>query len=85
MIIADNHINELFYLRNMIRECSADLRTMIDKVIKNLRVLSKIELPLDLPSEMFIVNMVAHRMDNRRDRGMSNYHELEKNRCEYFF
>jgi hypothetical protein len=65
IIIADNHINELFNLRNMIRECSADLRTMIDKVIKNLGVLSTIELLLDLPSEIFIVNMVAHRMDNQ--------------------
>jgi hypothetical protein len=48
----------------MTRECSADLRTMIDKVIKNLRVLSTIDLPLDPLSEMFIVNMVAHRLDN---------------------
>jgi hypothetical protein len=36
---------------------------MIDKVIKNLRVLSTIDILLDPLSAMFIVNMMAHRLD----------------------
>jgi hypothetical protein len=52
-------------MRNITRECSAKLRTMIDKVIKNLRVLSTINLPVDQLSEMFIVNMVTHRNGKR--------------------
>jgi hypothetical protein len=67
-IIADNHINGLLNMRNITSECSPDLRTMIDKVIKNLRVLSTIDLQLDLLSEMFIVNMLAHRLDNETQK-----------------
>jgi hypothetical protein len=50
-------------MKNITCECSADLRIMIDKVIKNLRVLATIELPLDALSEMFVVNMVANRLE----------------------
>jgi ethanolamine utilization protein EutA (predicted chaperonin) len=55
-------------MKNMTRECLADLRTMIDKVIKNLRVLSTIDLPFDPLSEMLIINMVAHRLDNETQK-----------------
>jgi tRNA splicing ligase len=43
-----------------------DLRIMIVMVIKNLRVLATIKFPMDALSEieMFVVNMVANRLDN---------------------
>jgi hypothetical protein len=53
-------VNELFNMRYITRESSNDLQTMIYKVIKNVRVLSTIDLPLDPLSEMFIFNIVAH-------------------------
>jgi hypothetical protein len=65
-IIADNHINELFNIKNMTRECSADLRIMIDEVIKNLRVLATIELLMDALSGMFVENMVGWTTKHER-------------------
>jgi hypothetical protein len=62
--IADNHKNELFNMKNMTRVCSTNLRIMINRVIKNLRVLATIELPMDALLEMFVVKMVANRLDN---------------------
>jgi hypothetical protein len=54
----------------MTRECSTDLRIMIDRVIKNLRVLSTIELPMDALLEMIVVNMVANRLDNETRKAL---------------
>jgi hypothetical protein len=65
-IIADNHLNELLNMKNMTRDCSADMRIMIDKFIKNLRVLAAIELAMNALSEMFVVNMVAWTTKHER-------------------
>jgi hypothetical protein len=53
--IADSHINELLNMRNMTRECSTDLRTMIDKVIK------KVESAVDNRSATRLAVRNVHR------------------------
>jgi hypothetical protein len=63
-VIADNHINQLFVLRKIAKESSVELRQLIDTVVKNIRVLHTIDLPMDKLSEMVLVNLVCNRLDS---------------------
>jgi Protein of unknown function (DUF1759) len=62
-LIADNHINEIFQLKPIRHESASDLRNLLDVVMKNLRVLNTIGLPLDDLSEAMLINLLCNRLD----------------------
>jgi hypothetical protein len=74
-VIAERHISDLFNLKPVNRESSTDLRCLLDVVIKNIRVLKTIELPLDALSELFLVHLVSNRLDSETRKA---YEMLQK-------
>jgi hypothetical protein len=62
-LIADNHISEIFQLKPIRHESASDLRNLLDVVMKNLRVLNTIGLPLDDLSEAMLINLLCNRLD----------------------
>jgi wyosine [tRNA(Phe)-imidazoG37] synthetase (radical SAM superfamily) len=51
------------------------MRCLLDVVIKNIRVLNAIELPLDALSELFLVHLVSNRLDGETRKA---YEMLQK-------
>jgi hypothetical protein len=63
-IIVEKHISELLHMRKMTYESSSELRTLVDVVIKNLRVLKTMELDLTPLAEQFVISVVSSLIDS---------------------
>jgi hypothetical protein len=63
-IFVERHVNELFNLKALVRESSADLRHIIDTLLKNIRVLETLELTKNELSEQLIINLVCNKLDS---------------------
>jgi hypothetical protein len=74
-VIAERYISDFFNLKSVNRESSTDLRCLLDVIIKNIRVLMTIELPLDALSELFQVHLVSNRPDGETRKA---YEMLQK-------
>jgi hypothetical protein len=58
-VIAERHIIDFFALKPIYHGSSVQLRDLIDTVIKNIRVLVTIELPMNQLTELFLINKLS--------------------------
>jgi hypothetical protein len=69
-LLSESHINQLFAIKRMGRESAAELQRILDVVVKNLRVLNSLELPLDRLSEQIIINIVVSKLDEETQKAL---------------
>ncbi len=84
-LLSESHINQLFTLKRMTRESASELQRVLDVVVKNLRVLESLELPLDRLSEQMVVNILVNKLDDetrkafqvtQKSNSMSSWSEM---------
>ena len=77
-LLIDHHINSLFNIDKMNRQCEKSLRFLVDHITKNLRALSGLGQPTD-KWDVLIIYMVSSKLDNQTIMKWEEYRNTLQN------